>query len=503
MNPAGSMAPGARTNRLGYLLPAKRDVILGTIHWGRSPQLRSPRLRIVLVDWQNLRLSLARAGRRAGPAWVLRALVDEVCTVLPDMGPDTGTAIWLFMTPAAEQRADRVLIKATALSDPTVTVEVRCVDGDLVGIEFALHAADAWHGHPDAMVAVVTDAGRFAAVVRHFESRPGRRPPWLFHLHERPPVNRVAQQSGPGSAVTRRLHLRLDRLPSVRDWNRWDGAARALQRLATRADTALPRSPLRSAAGRPGQDQWRVADFRTSVGPDQLERVDNLVADLWRLDWGATFEHEQAVAEAARRLTVDDAEAGAAVEALLAALLLRWHDTDRLEVPSGWREGLLLPMRRVILRLARQPDRTYLIDRLVHQHRRRFLRPMAAGTIDPALSRQVEYESRVESWRWVRCALLEHMGAVVEQTDWRSPGARWTLAESKFAADTVETAQRIRRRLAAPAAAGQLEAELERLEGVARPSRWLRCLRDVGLVSRHGGQWAWERNGELYFHREY
>jgi IS5 family transposase len=128
---------------------------------------------------------------------------------------------------------------------------------------------------------------------------------------------------------------------------------------------------------------------------------------------------------------------------------------------------------------------------------------MAAGTIDPALSRQVEYESRVESWRWVRCALLEHMGAVVEQTDWRSPGARWTLAESKFAADTVETAQRIRRRLAAPAAAGQLEAELERLEGVARPSRWLRCLRDVGLVSRHGGRWAWERNGELYFHREY
>jgi hypothetical protein len=485
---------------LGCLLAAKLDVILGSVYCGRSPQLRSSRLRIVLVDWHNLRLSLARAGRRAGPVWILRALVNELRAVVPDPGEDTETTLYLFMSPVAEQRVDRVLLKAAARGDPAVTVEVRCVDGDLLGIEFALQAADAWHGHPDAIVAVVTDAGRFAAVVEHFGSQPGRRPPWLLHLHERPPGKRAGQQrSRAESVVIRRLHLRLDRPPSDRDWTRWEGAARALQNLATHGDGALPRWPPYPRTGPSVEDRERGTDFHTGEGPNKLEAVDNLVADLWRLGWGTTFDYERAVAEAARRLAVDDAEADAAIEALLAAQLLRWHDADRLEIPSAWREGLLLPMRRVILRLARQADLSYPLVRLVQQHRRRFLGPMASGAVDPVIGRQVEYESRAESWRRVRYALLEHMGAVVEKPDWRSHGARWILdPESKFAAATVATAQLIRRRLAAPTAAGQLEAELERLEGLARPSRWLRCLRDVGLVSRHADRWAWERNGELY-----
>jgi hypothetical protein len=468
---------------------------------GRPPELRSPRLRIVLVDWQNLRLSLASARRRAGPAWVLRALADEVRRVLPDSGPETGTVLALFLTPAGEHRADRVLLEAEARAAPAVTVEVCCVDGDLVGIELALRAADAWHGHPDATVAVVSDAGRFAGVVRHYEDRPGRRPPWLLHLRERPPASRghrPASEAARAPAASRRLRLRLDRPADVRGWNRWDAPAWALRQLAARTDALPARRSLRFDPALHGRDPWREADLRTGVRLDQLERIDNLVADLWRLDWGRPFDRHRAEAEAARRLGVEEAEAGAAVDALLVAQLLRWFDANRLEVPSSWREGLLLPMRRVVLRLARQPNLTYPLSKLVEQHRRRFLSLADAPAPDQRLHRRVEHESRVESWRWVRWALLEHLDTVEEQPDWRSRGALWTLTGSKFAADTVETAQRIRRRLAGPVGTGRLETELEQQEGIMRPSRWLRCLRDVGLVRRQGDGWAWEQGGELH-----
>jgi hypothetical protein len=104
----------------------------------------------------------------------------------------------------------------------------------------------------------------------------------------------------------------------------------------------------------------------------------------------------------------------------------------------------------------------------------------------------------VESWRWVRSALVEQLQTVGERPDWRAGRAVWTLTGSKFASDTVATAEQIRRRLARPVAAGQLEASLRR-EGIARPGRWLRVLRDVGLVQRHGDQWLSNPDaGELH-----
>ena len=181
----------------------------------RLPRPWSPRLRTVLVDWQSLRLSLARGRRRAGPAWVLQALVEEVGRVLPDR-PAAGTTVWLFLSPASELRADRVLLESATVADPSVEVRVRCPDGDLIGIELALRAADAWHEHPEGILAVVTDAGRFATVARHWAA--GREPPWLLHLHERPPGGRGARgaagqgqggghhqaaAAGPGRAVGR------------------------------------------------------------------------------------------------------------------------------------------------------------------------------------------------------------------------------------------------------------------------------------------------------------
>jgi hypothetical protein len=449
------------------------------------------------VDWQNLRLSLASARRRAGPAWVLRALVEEVRRVLPDTGPEPGTVVWLFLSPASEQRADRALLEAAASADPSVTVQLRCRDGDLVPIELALRAADAWHEHPDATLAVVTDGGRFASVVRHYEQQPGRPPPWLLHVQERPPAGR-GNPGGAGAgppAVSRRLRPRLDRPAEVRGWTSWDHAAWALRRLAGRTDATLASRSLRPDPADGRGDPWDHADPRTAVGQPTLERLDNLVADLWRLEWGAPLGRDRAEAEAARRLAAGAAAAAAALDALLVAQLLRWHDAERLEVPPGWREGLLLPMRRVVLRLASQPDLTQPLARLQQLHRRRFLsRPAPPGAAPPG---RVEHESREESWRRVRWALLEQLGAVRELPGWTAGGASWTLLGVPFAAATVETAERIRARLAGGAVAGQVEAELERRD-VVRPSRWLRCLRDVGLVVRRGDRWGWAAGGNLH-----
>jgi hypothetical protein len=463
------------------------------------PAFRSPRLRVVLVDWQNLRLSLASARRRAGPTWVLHALADEVRRIVPDTGPTAGTVLCLFVTPPAEHRADRVLLETAALGDPSLTVEVRCVDGDQVGIEFALEAADAWHGHPEGTVAVVTDAGRLASVARHYQEWPGRRPPWLLHLHGRPPVGRGNPRPPPSA---RRLRLELDPPAEPRDWTRWDRWAWALRRLAGRTDATLAKRSLRPDPGVHGRDPWREAELRTGVRLEELERVDNLVADLWRLAWGAPFARARAEEEAAVRLGVEEAEATAAIDALLVAQLLRWRDPGRLEVPTSWREGLLLPTRRVVLRLARQADLSWPLDKLVQQHRRRFIGPSATTPPDPGHHRRVEHESRMECWRWVRWALLDYLGTVEEAPDWRARGSRWTLARPApavdFAASTVRTARQVRARLAAPAAGGRLLEELEREDRIARPTRWLRCLRDVGLVRRQDDRWEWTAGTELH-----
>lgn len=422
---------------------------------------------------------------------MLQALVAEVCRILPDPGRRTGTTVWLFLSSASELRADRVLLESATVNDPSVGVRVRCLDGDLVGIDLALRAADAWHEQPDGLLAVVTDAGRFATVAQHFGQRPGREQPWLLHLHERPPGGRGARGGagkGQGTAITRRLRLPLDEPSSVRLWNEWDGPAWALRRLAAKADAKAVTWSLRAEAHGHRSDPYQQALLYSGVSLEELEKVDNLVSDLWRLDWGAPVEAARIRTEINRRLGVDAPEAAAVVDALLVAQLLRWHDAERLEIPSPWREGLLLPMRRVVLRLARRPGQRYPVERLIQQHRRRFIGRTGAEPLDPRL-RKVEHESRVDAWRWVRYALVEQLQTVEERQDWRPGKATWALTSSKFAFDTVETAEHIRQRLGSPVAAGRLEAMLEQ-EGIARPSRWLRSLRDVGLIERQADRWV-------------
>ena len=58
------------------------------------------------------------------------------------------------------------------------------------------------------------------------------------------------------------------------------------------------------------------------------------------------------------------------------------------------------------------------------------------------------------------------------------------------------TAEHIRQRLDSSFAPGQLEALLEQ-DGVVRPGRWLRSLRDVGLVQRQADRWALPPDGGI------
>jgi len=458
------------------------------------------------VDWQNIRLSLTNARRRAGPTWILRALVDETQRMFPDPGPEPGTMVWVFLSPAAELRADRALLETVALGDPSLTVEVRCIDRDRIAMELALHTADAWYLDPEGTAAIVTDTGRLASVARHFEHLKhltDRPPPWLVHLHDRPPT--APGQQGPWTS-SRRLRLPLDEVAEPRAWTHWDRRAWALRRLAAPTDDSVAKRSLRQHPGERRGDFWHGADLLTEVRLHELERVDEVVAGLWRLGSGMPVERARAEAEAVQ-LGVEAAEVGAAIDALLVAQLLRWHDRDRLEVPHSWREGLLLPMRRVVLRLARQDDQSWPLEKLRHQHRQSFLRPTGPLTPDPKLHRRIENDSREDAWRWVRWALMNHLGLVEEQTDWEAKGPKWVLARPPSTADfaqvTVAKARRVQERLRTRLPRERLEAELQREEQIARPRRWLQALRDAGLVRRRGDHYEWERDAQLHPPRGY
>lgn len=429
-----------------------------------------------------MRLSLACGRRRAGPAWTLRALVDAVRRAAAPDG--TGLTVVLYLTPATELRADRAVLRELA-GRSGFALRQHADHGDLTDIALALGVCGAWHHGGDGDIAVVSDQRELAFVVAQFARVAGQgRTVQLLHLHDRPPP--VGNGRGrPG--FTRRLRLALDQPAERRGWTDWDLAAWALRRLAAFTPDAIAERTLRSPAGQTQRDLWRRADVE-SVGWDRLARVDGLVADLWRLDWGQPFGLEKALAEVERRMDGGAGDPRTVLDALLVAQLLRWHDPDRLEVPSSWREGLLLPARRAVLGLARQADLTHPLDRLERRHRLRFLTAPAEPPV-PGL----EQASRADSWRWVKHALRDRLRVVAERTE-RRPGhpssrAIWRLAPRRFALDTIWTAERIRAPLDQPLTAAQLEARIG-APGVDRLGRWLRCLRDVGLVDQRGDRWV-------------
>ena len=183
------------------------------------------------------------------------------------------------------------------------------------------------------------------------------------------------------------------------------------------------------------------------------------------------------------------------VDALLVAQVLRWHDAERLDVPplggrgscrpcAGWRDLPAGPATAI--RWNGSSSSTAAASSA----------GPPAELPDPVACR-VGHESRVELQVGSGTHRLEQLQTVEERPDWRPGKATRALTSSKFALDTVETAEHIRQRLDSSSPPASLSRRCLEQDGVVRPGRWLRSLRDVGLVQRQADRWALPPDGGI------
>ena len=443
---------------------------------------------VAFVDWQNLRTSLACGGVTAAPQWVLRALARTLRQVAGRDGRRLAR-IELHLTAEAESRTDRYLLEHEPVGTPVV-VHLADRGRSTPASAIAMGAGRALYQEGQAIIVVSSDS-----VIAHLAARYAREAAphgRVRLLHRRPRTARVSEAEHLG--IAQPLDLEVGERLTPRAWTLWDLAAWRLSRLAGSTDDRIARALLREPSRRQLHERWAsTTEFDTDLR--RLEQVDDLLAALWRRPLGQPIHREVAAREAIRRLgrSAKAEDPIQAIDALLAAQLLRHHHLDHLEVPSGWREGLLLPIRRVILRLARRKDHADRLTNLVQQHRSRFY-----SVRDSALAGQgrrpdqLELHSSGDSWRWVRHALRHRLHAVEQDATRRSPDGRasttWRLTETEFTVWTIEQAEYIRTELRNLRAGQQVKVALAEA-GVTHPGRWLRCLRDVALVTYRDGRW--------------
>jgi hypothetical protein len=438
-------------------------------------------LSAVFVDWDNLRHTLLRQGVNAGPEWVLRALMQAVhgasgAWPIPNR-------VELHLTRAVESRADQYLLERNR-DESRVVVTLAGPGKNMADMRIAVGVADTWHEQPTSAIAVVSSDADIAYLVWHYAAKDsdGRRV-LLLHPHRTPPA--PLREAAPG--VARRLELGFNDKVRRRPWMDWDRAAWTLRRLARQ----LPDSRLASGHLSGHAQLWEeTGQPDGKIDWQRLELVDDLVAAVWRQREGGPVALRAAMQVVRERLEQPSHhELPAVMAALLAAHLLRWQDAESLEVPPGWREGLLLPMRRVVLAMATDEKLSWPADTLERLHRDRFYRILVA---DPP-QRRLEVLSSADSWDWIKHALRERLRAVSERTIRRPDASRyaqWTLVRTSFVTDTIETARRIRTYLNEPVDTRQA-AERMHGGGIRHAARWLRCLAGARLVVRsREGIWA-------------
>lgn len=443
---------------------------------------------VAFVDWQNLRTSLACGGMTAAPPWVLRALASALWQVADSEGRRLAR-IELHLTGEAESRADRHLLEQEPVGTPVV-VQLADRHRSTPASAIAIGAGRALYQAGEAIIVVSSDTAIAHLAARYARDAAIRGRVRL--LHRRPRTARVSEADELG--ITQPLDLEVGERLSPRAWTPWDLVAWRLARLAGRTEDRIARALLREPSRRQQRDRWAsTLDFDADL--QRLESVDDLLAALWRRSLGQPIRRAVAEREASRRLGRAGELAGAteAIEALLTAQLLRHRHPGYLEVPSGWREGLLLPIRRVILRLARRKDHVDRLTNLVQQHRSHFYSVRGSASAGQGQRpNPLELHGSGDSWRWVRHALRHRLRAVEQETTRRSPDGKasttWRLVETEFTVLTIERAERIRAELRKLRAGAPVEVALAEAE-VAHAERWLRCLRDVGLATYREGRW--------------
>jgi hypothetical protein len=444
-------------------------------------------LAVAFVDWQNLRTSLACGGVTAAPPWVLRALARALRRVA-EMDGRRLVHIELHLPPEGEPRADRYLLEQEPVGTP-VLIHLAAKGRSTAASAITMGASRAVYRDRRAIILVSSDTAiaHLAAQCARGTGTSGVR-----LLHRRPRAARVSEAEQLG--IAQWLDLEVGERLTPHSWTLWDLAAWRLSRLAMPTDDRIARALLRGASRQQQQERWAsTGDF--NADSRRLEQVDDLLATLWRFNHGQPFRRVVAEREALRRLgrPADTTDATSAIDALLVAQLLRHHHVDQLEVPSSWREGLLLPTRRIILRLARRKDHTDRLANLIKQHRSRFYSvPSSARTGQRRPADQLELHSSGDSWEWVRHALRHRLHAVEQGTTRRTPDGKaittWRLTETKFTVRTIERAEHIRTELRKVRAGRRVETALAE-SGVTHPGRWLRCLRDAGLLTYRDGLW--------------
>jgi hypothetical protein len=443
---------------------------------------------VAFVDWQNLRTSLACGGVTAAPVWVLRELAYTLRQVAGSDGRRLGR-IELHFTTEAESRADRHLLEHAPVGSPVV-IQLADRGRSTPVAAIAMGAGQALYQNGHAIIAVSSDlaVAHLAARYAREASLRGR----VRLLHRRPRAARISEAEDLG--IAQPLELDVGERITPRPWTPWDVAAWRLFRLAAPTDDRIARALLREPSRGQQKERW-ASTIELGVDFWRLEQVDDLLAALWRRLQGQPIHRAIAEREAISRLgrAGGAADPAQAIDALLAAQLLRHRRHDYLEVPSGWREGLLLPIRRVILRLARRNDHADRLSSLLQQHRSRFYSVRGSAPIGQRRRPdQLELHSSGDSWRWVRHALRHRMSAVEQDTTRRSPDGRatttWRLIQTEFTGWTCEQAEHILSELRTFSAGQGVEAALAEA-GIVHPGRWLRCLRDVGLVTFRDGRW--------------
>lgn len=450
------------------------------------------------MDWENLRSSLACSGLTAGPEWVLEALSARLCAAAARQGQEL-EQITLYLPPSAETRADRYRLRQHP-AEPNcggVVLELAPHGKDVADTFIAMDVSKAWHCNRQAAIIVSSDQA-LAYVAARQVGECGGQQMRLLHRRRRPVRIGGLLELGIAEWLDLDVGQQLARQP----WSSWLEAAWRLRRLAGHTPDRVFHELLADESREYRADLWARTGEVAAGDWHRLEQVDDVVAALWRMSAGAPFTEEGAHVRVRQRLAndADHTDPRVVVSALLAAQLLRHRDPDHLEVPSSWREGLLLPIRRVVLRLAMH-ERGVDSRNLRHLHRSRFYSGRArAGARAGERHDELESHSSADSWDCVKHALQQGLSTINTENVRRSHDGKcvalWHLIWTTTARRIFEEARLIDRhvRLDAPCPTDELAAALVG-RGIRYPKRWLRCLRDVGLVTQSNGLWRsteWE-----------
>jgi len=435
-------------------------------------------MRILMVDWENLTRGLGAWGVSWSPQRQLQTLVETLEARIGAID-----SVELHCPGHVETKADRRILQRPG-EGRRVIFELCAPGKNMADIQIAVKASEAFHaGHA---VAIVSDDRDLGYVVRYHALK--GRASTLVHLEAKPPTT-VKGLAGCSIPLPPAFRPKTKK----RKLRSWDLAALSLYALGS------PSSPLGTATGlieapstRWWEDQARGEFGRIAATiPADLEQADSVVARLWRLRWGGGLDRAEAERVAATRIA-GGVDPGEVIDALLAARLLRVAAGDRCEVAPSWRDGLVVPMRRVVLFLALSDERRATATEIQNLLRRSVARIHVNGIDEDEAAHigAVHLAAVADLQQYVLHALKTRIKAIADQPQQRG-GSVVTLTDRRhpFVQQSIRVATEVVRVADRPVIHHVLARRLGEF-GVVDPDRWVRCLLDARVLTRHGDRYS-------------